>query len=161
MKHPDRPTDEAIHLQVYLDTEKEVFTVSDYAIAPAAVDRTYTATLQANEGTKDASDWVNVLPLTRQFTVQKKVSVSTVKVVQETEPDNYTISLAEATRPTLQAEVLGAGGEQASYTTGKWSSSDTLIATIDEDTGLVATTGTKVGTVTFTFTADNGTEDPW
>ena len=150
---------EPIHLQVYLDTEKEVFTVSDYAIAPAAVDRTYTATLQANEGTKDASDWVNVLPLTRQFTVQKKVSVSTVKVVQETEPDNYTISLAEATRPTLQAEVLGAGGEQASYTTGKWSSSDTLIATIDEDTGLVATTGTKVGTVTFTFTADNGTED--
>lgn len=36
----------------------------------------------------------------------------------------------------------------------------TDIATIDENTGLVATTGTKVGTVTFTFTADNGTEDP-
>ena len=47
----------------------------------------------------------------------------------------------------------------ASYTTGKWSSSDTLIATINEDTGVVATTGTKVGAVTFTFTADNGTED--
>ena len=54
---------------------------------------------------------------------------------------------------------MGAGGETASYTTGKWSSSDTLIATINEDTGVVATTGTKVGTVTFTFTADNGTED--
>ena len=54
---------------------------------------------------------------------------------------------------------MGESGETASYTTGKWSSSDSLIATIDEDTGVVATTGTKVGAVTFTFTADNGTED--
>ncbi len=151
---------EPIHLQVYLDTEKEAFTISDYAIAPAAFDRTYTVTLQANEGTKDAPNWVNVLPLTRQFTVQKKVSASTVNVVPEADPANYTISLAEAARPTLKAEVLGKNGEQATYTTGKWSSSDPLIATINEDTGVVATTGTKVGAVTFTFTADNGTEDP-
>ena len=151
---------EPIHLQVYLDTEKEAFTISDYAIAPAAYTRTYTVTLQANEGTKDAPNWVNVLPLTRQFTVTKKVSASTVNVVPEADPANYTISLAEAARPTLKAEVLGENGEQATYTTGKWSSSDPLIATINEDTGVVATTGTKVGTVTFTFTADNGTEDP-
>ena len=151
---------EPIHLQVYLDTEKEAFTISDYAIAPAAYTRTYTVTLQANEGTKDAPNWVNVLPLTRQFTVTKKVSASTVNVVPEADPANYTISLAEAARPTLKAKVLGASGEQASYTTGKWSSSDPLIATINEDTGVVATTGTKVGSVTFTFTADNGTEDP-
>ena len=151
---------EPIHLQVYLDTEKEAFTISDYAIAPAAYTRTYTVTLQANEGTKDAPNWVNVLPLTRQFTVPKKVSVSTVNVVPEANDADYTISLAEAARPTLRAEVLGAGDVPASYTTGKWSSSDPLIATINEDTGVVATTGTKVGTVTFTFTADNGTEDP-
>jgi hypothetical protein len=150
---------EPIHLQVYLDTEKEAFTISDYAIAPAAFDRTYTVTLQANEGTKDAPNWVNVLPLTRQFTVQKKVSVSTVNVVPEADDAAYTISLAEAARPTLKAEVLGAGGVQATYTTGKWSSSDPLIAAIDENTGVVATTGTKVGAVTFTFTADNGTVD--
>ena len=150
---------EPIHLQVYLDTEKEAFTISDYAIAPAAYTCTYTVTLQANEGTKDAPNWVNVLPLTRQFTVTKKVSASTVNVVPEADPANYTISLAEAARPTLKAEVFGENGEQASYTTGKWSSSDTLIATINEDTGVVATTGTKVGAVTFTFTADNGTED--
>ena len=147
------------YLQVYLDTEKEAFTISDYAIAPSAYDRTYTVTLQANEGTKADPDWVNVLPLTRQFTVAKKVSASTVKVVPEANDADYTISLGKTTRPTLKAEVLGAGGETASYTTGKWSSSDTLIATINEDTGVVATTGTKVGTVTFTFTADNGTED--
>ena len=152
-------TVEPIHLQVYLDTEKEAFTISDYAIAPAAYTRTYTVTLQANEGTKDAPNWVNVLPLTRQFTVAKKVSAHTVKVVPEADDADYTISLGKTTRPTLKAEVLGAGGEQASYTTGKWSSSDTLIATINEDTGVVATTGTKVGAVTFTFTADNGTED--
>ena len=156
----DNSTDEAIHLQVYLDTEKETFTISDYAIAPAAYTRTYTVTLQANEGTKDSPNWVNVLPLTRQFTVAKKVSAHTVNVVPEANDADYTISLADSARPTLQAKVLGAGGEQASYITGKWSSSDPLIATIDEDTGLVATTGTKVGTVTFTFTADNGTEDP-
>ena len=156
----DNSTDETIHLQVYLDTEKEAFTMSDYAIAPAAYTRTYTVTLQANEGTKDSPNWVNVLPLTRQFTVQKKVSAHTVTIVPETNDTDYTISLADSARPTLQAKVLGKNGEQASYTTGKWSSSDTLIATIDEDTGLVATTGTKVGTVTFTFTADNGTEDP-
>mgnify|MGYP001014673719 CR=1 FL=1 len=156
----DNSTDEAIHLQVYLDTEKEAFTISDYAIAPSALDRTYTVTLQANEGTKGSPNWVNVLPLTRQFTVKKSVPVSKVNIVPETNDDNYTISLADSTRPTLKAEVLGAGGEQASYITGKWSSSDLDIATIDEDTGLVATTGTKVGTVTFTFTADNGTEDP-
>ena len=152
-------TVEPIHLQVYLDTEKEAFTISDYAIAPAAYTRTYTVTLQANEGTKDAPNWVNVLPLTRQFTVAKKVSAHTVTIAQEANDADYTISLAETTRPTLKAEVFGENGEQASYTTGKWSSSDTLIATINEDTGVVATTGTKVGAVTFTFTADNGTED--
>ena len=153
------PTDEPIYLQVYLDTEKEAFTISDYAIAPSSSDRTYTVTLQANEGTKAKPDWVNVLPLTRQFKVPKKVSVSKVEVVQEANDANYTISLAETARPTLTARVLGENDEQASYTTGKWSSSDTAIATIDEKTGLVATTGAKVGTVTFTFTADNGTED--
>ena len=155
----DNCTDEAIHLQVYLDTEKEAFTISDYAIAPAAYTRTYTVTLQANEGTKDSPNWVNVLPLTRQFTVAKKVSAHTVNVVPEANDADYTISLADSARPTLQAKVLGKNGEQASYITGKWSSSDLDIATIDEDTGLVATTGTKVGVVTFTFTADNGTPD--
>ena len=151
---------EPTHLQVYLDIVNEGFTVSDYEIAPPSdFDRTYTVTLQANEGTKDAPKWVNVLPLTRQFEVPKRVSAHTVKVVPEADPANYTISLADSTRPTLKAEVLGKNGEQASYTTGKWSSSEPLIATIDEKTGLVATTGTKVGAVTFTFTADNGTVD--
>ena len=120
----DNSTDETIHLQVYLDTEKEAFTISDYAIAPAAYTRTYTVTLQANEGTKDSPNWVNVLPLTRQFTVAKKVSAHTVNVVPEANDADYTISLADSARPTLQAKVLGAGGEQASYITGKWSSSD-------------------------------------
>ena len=151
---------EPTHLQVYLDPESEGFTVSDYEIAPLSdFDRTYTVTLQANEGTKDAPKWVNVLPLTRQFTVQRKVSAHTVKVVPEADPANYTISLADSTRPTLQAKVLGKNGETASYTTGKWSSSDPDIATINENTGVVATTGAKVGPVTFTFTADNGTVD--
>ena len=151
---------EPTHLQVYLDPESEGFTVSDYEIAPPSdFDRTYTVTLQANEGTKDAPKWVNVLPLTRQFTVQRKVSAHTVTIVPEANDAAYTISLADSTRPTLQARVLGKNGETASYTTGKWSSSDPDIATINENTGVVETRGTKVGAVTFTFTADNGTED--
>ena len=99
--------EEPIHLQVYLDTEKEAFTVSDYEIKPSASDRTYTVTLQANEGTKADPDWVNVLPLTRQFTVPKRVPVSTVNVKPEADPANYTISLADTTRPTLQAKFWG------------------------------------------------------
>jgi len=150
---------EPIYLPVYLDAESGDFTISDYAIEPSDYTRTYTVTLQANEGKRDESNsnWVNVLPLTRQFTVQRKVSAHTVKVVPEADPANYTISLGKPARPTLQAQVLGASGEQASYTTGKWSSSDPLIATINEDTGVVTTTGAKVGRVIFTFTADNGT----
>ena len=156
----DSAVEAPAYLQVYLDTESGGFTVHDYEIAPSASDRIYTVTLQANEGTKADPDWVNVLPLTRQFTVAKKVSARTVTIVPEANDADYTISLAEAARPTLQAKVLGEGGMPASYTTGKWSSSDPLIATINEDTGVVATTGTKVGAVTFTFTADNGTVDP-
>ena len=154
------PAVEPTHRQVYLDPDSGGFTISDYEIAPPSdFNRTYTVTLQANEGTKDAPKWVNVHPLTRQFTVAKKVPVSKVNVVPEANEAGYTISLATTVRPTLQAKVLGKNGETASYTTGKWSSSDPLIATINENTGLVATTGAKVGSVTFTFTADNGTED--
>ena len=76
------------------------------------MDRTYTVTLQANEGTKADPDWVNCSSLTRQFTVAKKVSASTVKVVPEENDADYTISLGKTTRPTLKAEVLGAGGER-------------------------------------------------
>lgn len=101
---------EPIHLQVYLDEVSGKFTVSDYAIAPPSdFNRTYTVTLQANEGERDESNsnWVNVLPLTRQFTVAKRVSAHTVKVVPEADPANYTISLGKTTRPTLKAEVGG------------------------------------------------------
>ena len=151
--------EEPILLPVYLDTDSGGFTISNHAIEPSAFDRTYTVTLQANEGTKADPDWVNVLPLTRQFTVQRKVSAHTVTIVPEANDADYTISLATTVRPTLQAKVLGKNDEPASCTSGKWSSSDELIATINEDTGVVTTTGTKVGAVTFTFTADNGTPD--
>lgn len=72
----------------------------------------------------------------------------------------FLLMLSQA--PTDQEELvrmLRISEEQLSYTTGKWSSSDRDIATINEDTGVVTTTGAKVGAVTFTFTADNGTED--
>ena len=86
---------------------RKPFTISDYAIAPSAFDRTYTVTLQANEGTKADPDWVNVLPMTRQFTVAKKVSAHTVKVFPEANDADYTISLGKTTRPTLKAEDFG------------------------------------------------------
>ena len=98
---------EPTHLQVYLDIVNEGFTVSDYAIVPSTFDRTYTVTLQANEGTKDDPDWVNVLPLTRQFTVQRKVSAHTVEVVPEANDADYTISLATTVAPRFRPRFWG------------------------------------------------------
>lgn len=98
---------EPIHLQVYLDTEKEAFTISDYAIAPSAFDRTYTVTLQANEGTKDAPNWVNVLPLTRQFTVTKKVSAHTVTMSRKRMTPTIRFPSAKPPAPRFRPRFWG------------------------------------------------------
>ena len=151
--------------QVYLNEDGETFATQPFAVAAQNAAMTYTVTLQANEGTREAPNWVDLsynTALQDSFSVSALVQAATVTVTDDSEGD-YELSLADAVRPTLKATVYGSDGSTlASSQSGTWSSSDTDIATItteDDYSGQVTLTGRKVGEVTFTFTADNGTPD--
>lgn len=150
--------------QVYVN-EDDTFSTQPFAVAAQNAAMTYTVTLQANEGTPEAPNWVDLsynTALQDSFSVSALVQAATVTVTDDSEGD-YELSLADAVRPTLQAKVYGPDGSTlASSQSGTWSSSDTDIATItteDDYSGKVTLTGQKVGEVTFTFTADNGTPE--
>ena len=149
--------------QVYV--EGTIFSTQPFAVAAQNAEMTYTVTLQANEGTWEDPNWVDLSynkDLQDSFSVSALVQAATVTVTDDSEGD-YELSLADAVRPTLTAKVYGPGGSTlASSQSGTWSSSDTDIATITTEndySGQVTLTGRKVGEVTFTFTADNGTPD--
>lgn len=150
--------------QVYV--EGTIFSTQPFAVAAQNAAMTYTVTLQANEGTREDPNWVDLsynTALQDSFSVSALVQAATVTVTDDSEGD-YELSLADAVRPTLTAKVYGPDGSTlASSQSGTWSSSDTDIATIttteDDYSGKVTLTGRKVGEVTFTFTADNGTPD--
>ena len=151
--------------QVYLNEDGETFATQPFAVAAQNAAMTYTVTLQANEGTREAPNWVDLsynTALQDSFSVSALVQAATVTVTDDSEGD-YELSLADAVRPTLKATVYGSDGSTlASSQSGTWSSSDTAIATITTETdysGKVTLTGQKVGEVTFTFTADNGTPE--
>lgn len=152
--------------QVYVN-EDDTFSTQPFAVAAQNAAMTYTVTLQANEGTWEDPNWVDLSynkDLQANFSVSALVQAATVTVTDDSEGD-YELSLADAVRPTLTAKVYGPDGSTlASSQSGTWSSSDTDIATITTEndySGQVTLTGQKVGEVTFTFTADNGTpEDP-
>lgn len=149
--------------QVYV--EGTIFSTQPFAVAAQNAEMTYTVTLQANEGTWEDPNWVDLSynkDLQDSFSVSALVQAATVTVTDDSEGD-YELSLADAVRPTLTAKVYGPDGSTlASSQSGTWSSSDTDIATItteDDYSGQVTLTGRKVGEVTFTFTADNGTPE--
>lgn len=152
--------------QVYVN-EDDTFSTQPFAVAAQNDAMTYTVTLQANEGTWEDPNWVDLsynTALQDSFSVSALVQADSVTVTDDSEGD-YELSLADAVRPTLTAKVYGPDGSTlASSQSGTWSSSDTDIATITTEenySGKVTLTGRKVGEVTFTFTADNGTpEDP-
>lgn len=152
--------------QVYVN-EDDTFSTQPFAVAAQNDEMTYTVTLQANEGKREDPNWVDLsynTALQDSFSVSALVQAATVTVTDDSEGD-YELSLADTVRPTLKATVYGPDGSTlASSQSGTWSSSDTDIATItteDDYSGKVTLTGQKVGEVTFTFTADNGTpEDP-
>ena len=151
--------------QVYVNEDDTTFSTQPFAVAAQNAAMTYTVTLQANEGTWEAPNWVDLsynTALQDSFSVSALVQAATVTVTDDSEGD-YELSLADAVRPTLKATVYGPDGSTlASSQSGTWSSSDTAIATItteDDYSGKVTLTGRKVGEVTFTFTADNGTPD--
>lgn len=150
--------------QVYVN-EDDTFSTQPFAVAAQNDEMTYTVTLQANEGKREDPNWVDLsynTALQDSFSVSALVQAATVTVTDDSEGD-YELSLADAVRPTLTAKVYGPGGSTlASSQSGTWSSSDTDIATITTEndySGQVTLTGRKVGEVTFTFTADNGTPD--
>lgn len=151
--------------QVYVNEDDTTFSTQPFAVAAQNDAMTYTVTLQANEGTREAPNWVDLsynTALQDSFSVSALVQAATVTVTDDSEGD-YELSLADTVRPTLKATVYGPDGSTlASSQSGTWSSSDTDIATItteDDYSGKVTLTGQKVGEVTFTFTADNGTPD--
>ncbi len=151
--------------QVYVNEDGETFATQPFAVAAQNAAMTYTVTLQANEGTREAPNWVDLsynTALQDSFSVSALVQAATVTVTDDSEGD-YELSLADAVRPTLKATVYGSDGSTlASSQSGTWSSSDTDIATITTEndySGQVTLTGQKVGEVTFTFTADNGTPE--
>ena len=150
--------------QVYVN-EDDTFSTQPFAVAAQNDAMTYTVTLQANEGTREAPNWVDLsynTALQDSFSVSALVQAATVTVTDDSEGD-YELSLADTVRPTLTAKVYGSDGSTlASSQSGTWSSSDTDIATITTEndySGKVTLTGRKVGEVTFTFTADNGTPE--
>lgn len=151
--------------QVYVNEDDTTFSTQPFAVAAQNDAMTYTVTLQANEGTWEDPNWVDLsynTALQDSFSVSALVQAATVTVTDDSEGD-YELSLADAVRPTLTAKVYGPDGSTlASSQSGTWSSSDTDIATItteDDYSGQVTLTGRKVGEVTFTFTADNGTPE--
>lgn len=150
--------------QVYVN-EDDTFSTQPFAVAAQNDAMTYTVTLQANEGTWEDPNWVDLsynTALQDSFSVSALVQAATVTVTDDSGGD-YELSLADTVRPTLTAKVYGPDGSTlASSQSGTWSSSDTDIATITTEndySGKVTLTGRKVGEVTFTFTADNGTPD--
>ena len=151
--------------QVYVNEDGETFATQPFAVAAQNDEMTYTVTLQANEGKREDPNWVDLsynTALQDSFSVSALVQAATVTVTDDSEGD-YELSLADTVRPTLTAKVYGPDGSTlASSQSGTWSSSDTAIATITTEndySGKVTLTGQKVGEVTFTFTADNGTPD--
>ena len=150
--------------QVYVN-EDDTFSTQPFAVAAQNAAMTYTVTLQANEGKREAPNWVDLsynTALQDSFSVSALVQADSVTVTDDSGGD-YELSLADTVRPTLTAKVYGPDGSTlASSQSGTWSSSDTDIATITTEnnySGKVTLTGQKVGEVTFTFTADNGTPE--
>ena len=156
---------ETYNREVKIVTEGAASTLTtDPLIIPRKQENTdYTATLQVNMGTKEKPSWVDASWISTSFTVPAYVDVESVTVTAD-EPDVKELSLSESYWPTLTATLTGTGGKPPTATSGTWSSSDPDIATITAVEGnplqaKVTPVGKKVGPVTFTFTADNGTDD--
>ena len=156
---------ETYNREVKIVTEGAASTLTtDPLIIPRKQENTdYTATLQVNMGTKEKPSWVDASWISTSFTVPAYVNVESVIVTADKEGVTE-LSLSEEYWPTLTATLTGTGGEPPTATSGTWSSSDPDIATITAVEGnplqaKVTPVGKKVGPVTFTFTADNGTDD--
>ena len=149
--------------QVVITQDETLVTQEGIVIPQQDTDRTYTATLQVNEGSVDEPSWVNAFWISDDFTVPAYVDVDSV-TIEADDPDVKELSLGGDYWPTLTAEVTGADGQDPTAVSGSWKSSNEKIATVTADaddplTATVTPANQSVGEVTFTFTADNGTPD--
>ena len=145
-------------------TEEKTFVTDPLTIDRKQEDTTYQATLQVNEGTKAKENWVDAFWLTASFTVPAYVNVDSVEVTSDA-PDVTELPLDEENFPTLTAAVKAADADKTpTATTGSWTSDVEGIVTLVPVEGnplqvTVVPTGQKLGEVTITFTADNGTPE--
>ena len=145
-------------------TEEETFVTAPLMIERKQEDTTYQATLQVNEGTKEQPNWVDVFWLGASFTVPAYVNVGSVEVTSDA-PDVTELPLDAEKFPTLTAAVKAADADKTpTATTGSWTSDVEGIVTLVPVEGnplqvTVVPTGQKLGEVTITFTADNGTPE--
>ena len=83
-------------LQVYLiDDESDPFSIEDYIVLEGSIDKDeiWLAVLQANEGSRDNPEWVDILTLNREFTVGKLLYAIDAYVKPEENRKLYTYSL--------------------------------------------------------------------
>ena len=140
--------------QEHLDSYIAAFTVDPLTgVSPGTAPKEYTVELQVNEGSSDNENWITLHHLTKTVTVAPQTNVTSVEISVVGGASVDTISLTDENPPRLQAMV---NPSNASYTTGQWQSSNTNVATIDNDGQI---TPKAIGSVSFTFVADNGTED--
>ena len=146
--------------------ETFTFMAEPYSITPTSQERTVTVQLQVNEraadGTAGQGNWVTVHRVTQTVTVDAQVDVKSVTVSRADGSPSTTIALDDASFPQLQATFNAETGTTPTYTSGSWSSDAPDIANISNGennvpAGTIIPTGSAVGEVTFTFTADNGT----
>lgn len=129
------------------------FTAEDYKVPQTTDDQTVTVQLQVTNG---SGGWTILGRLTTSVTIAKRVDVTgvTISVVGKPEDYNYTIALSDEEIPQLEASVTPS---DATYKTGTWSSNNPEVADITQDGQIQLKSVT--GTVSFRYTADNGTPD--
>ena len=129
------------------------FTAEDYKVPQTTADQIVTVQLQINNGN---DGWTTLGRLTTSVTIAKRVDVTgvTISVVGKPEDYNYTIALSDEEIPQLEASVTPS---DATYKTGTWSSNNPEVADITQEGQIQLKSVT--GTVSFRYTADNGTPD--
>ena len=129
------------------------FTAEDYKVPQTTADQIVTVQLQINNGN---DGWTTLGRLTTSVTIAKRVDVTgvTISVVGKPEDYNYTIALSDEDIPQLEASVTPS---DATYKTGTWSSNNPEVADITQEGQIQLKSVT--GTVSFRYTADNGTPD--
>lgn len=124
------------------------------ALTPGTSAQTYAVEVYAHENEADPAEKTLVFGKTAAFTVQPIIYAQGAAVRY---PDTWSsgkdkvLTIGKDPYPQLGVTFTNT----PTYSGGTWTSSDTDIATIDND-GKIMPTGLKVGDVTFTFTAANG-----